>query len=1353
MTQREIRTLLEQGYDRERWKKLVTALFPGRDVFAKALPHEPDTQDDRKHVQRIYQFGEAKLKDGELIGLYEAHLQPSVDLARNRASVRKAVEKLVKWGGLSGALISFVDPGKGIWRFSFYSNTLSAEGTWESAHRKRYTYLLGEGEKCRTAAEQFEVLANKAGQVTLKDLLDAFSVEKVSKAFFREYKEHYQDFVQHLTGKRMVKKGGKWEEKVMHPPSPKLAAYFNGNEKDARDFCKKLMGRLVFLYFLQKKRWLGASSTAYLDGDPDFVFGLFRAQGGDAFYPNVLVPLFFETLNAVRAGDDYRMPDKANRKVPFLNGGLFDMDVLDRRTRLLTFPPELFSNPAKADEEKERGFLDFLNAYNFTVHEAGPEEQTLAVDPEMLGHIFENLLEDNKDKGAFYTPKEIVHYMCQESLVQYLKNYLVRARGEEVKKQGSDGLEDQLRRFLQHGEWAALSPYSGVLLEALRDVKVCDPAIGSGAFPMGILHEIFQCVERIHDLSPDETESIWELDEWNPAEVKLRIIQHSIYGVDIERGAVDIARLRFWLSIIVDERTPRTLPNLDYKIVVGDSLLGRFNKEVLHIDWELKGTSAKELEIQETVKELGKKSALFFRDQPMAKKEKLAKDIRALKIDLLTQQLEFNRLKYEAESARMGKLFGPSKKDEVYALEVKGRLAEFERALKNLDTLAKDKNKPLDCFDWQLDFPEVLNEHVNDDPGFDIVIGNPPYVRQEVIKPLKADLARVFPETFNSVADLFVYFIQLGHKILRKDGVFAYIVSNKWMRAGYGGKLKDYLGKQRLLQLLDFGEQPVFEATAYTCILMSTKGFPSLTNAVITWSFTDLPLAHLPEFIQTKGTRQLQADFVTSGYSISSSSGVSPLVTARRLKSTLATVANGRIHIGLKTALNKAFVVDQESRDRLIAASKPSSEVLRPYLVGKDLVRYHRPSASRWLIFFPNGFTRVKLGHAHPVQVALKLMRAKYPSVFEHLLQYEDECIERSDQGEYWWELRACAYYGAFDEEKIIYPDISLYGKCVLDQSKSIADMTAFIIPSPPRYLLGILNSKAFAHLVGLTSSSIQGGYFRWKTQYMKDIPVPTPTVSIRARVDGLVEARLSTVDRETATALEAEIDVLVCKLYGLSWEQAKVVDPQLALSKEAYEAIELPPADEPSGNGVSEPGVTGLTDEGTLFGQPLEELPVKVKREPPSERPTPIAHTEREEVLQTIRKVFGSGGSRDKEIALRDIATELGHQRLGSKIRAVLETDLLTAVRRGILENTGGQYRLLARSVEDYDRDLLKDSFLSAIGRTWVERDEAIRLLARWLGFARTSEGMVEVGKSVINGLIRTGELEREGAERIRKA
>jgi adenine-specific DNA-methyltransferase len=349
MTEREIRSLLEQPYGRERWKSLVTALFPKRNFYTVPKPSELDRENERKYVKAITHLGDVQLTDDNTIGFFEVELLPGVaDLARNKVAIRKTVDAHVHVSGHAGALIGFHDPDKGVWRFSYYSRTLGEDGKWETAQRKRYTYLLGEGETCRTAAEQFHALQQNGGQVTLKDLQDAFSVEKVSKVFFREYKEHYQDFVQHLTGKRMVKKAGKWTEEKVHGPSPKLATYFNGNEKDARDFCKKLMGRLVFLYFLQKKRWLGATTAAYSDGEQDFVFKLFGESGGnDAFYPNVLVDLFFDTLNAERKDDVYKMPDGTTRKVPFLNGGLFDMDELDRRTRLLTFPPKLFSNPPR----------------------------------------------------------------------------------------------------------------------------------------------------------------------------------------------------------------------------------------------------------------------------------------------------------------------------------------------------------------------------------------------------------------------------------------------------------------------------------------------------------------------------------------------------------------------------------------------------------------------------------------------------------------------------------------------------------------------------------------------------------------------------------------------------------------------------------------------------------------------------------------------------------------------------------------------------------------------------------------------------------------------------------------------
>ena len=223
---------------------------------------------------------------------------------------------------------------------------------------------------------------------------------------------HYENFIQHLNGTAFKK------------------TVFKSDEKAIRDFTKKLLGRIVFLYFVQKKGWLGASDTSYKDGMINFMKSFFKSSGGnETFYSNWLTVLFFETLNKERVNDDFKMPDGKKLKIPFLNGGLFDKEGHDEN--LLTFKAKLFHNPDNEDAiltEKNksncRGFLDFLNSFNFTVYEDSPDDHTIAVDPEMLGHIFENLLEDNKDKGAFYTPKRIVHYMCQESLTEYLTTQL-----------------------------------------------------------------------------------------------------------------------------------------------------------------------------------------------------------------------------------------------------------------------------------------------------------------------------------------------------------------------------------------------------------------------------------------------------------------------------------------------------------------------------------------------------------------------------------------------------------------------------------------------------------------------------------------------------------------------------------------------------------------------------------------------------------------------------------------------------------------------------------------------------------------------------------------------------------------
>lgn len=1230
MTQKEIKSLLEEGYDREQWKKLINALFRDRGlgVFGRSVEHNATTVSGKKQVHSILQFGDVQLADGNLVGLFEVELVKGLDLARNRVAIRKAMEQPVKQTGHSGALIAFVDREHDLWRFSFYSNTLRENGTWDANNPKRFTYLLGKGEQCLTAAEQFDALVRKTGTVSLADLREAFSVEKVGKAFFREYKEHYQDLVQHLTGKRMVKKGGKWEEKVMHPPNTKLITVFNGSERDARDFCKKLLGRLVFLYFLQKKRWLGATTTAYTDGDTNFVSNLFKTKGNYDFFQHVLVDLFFDTLNNDdRRDDEYKLPNGEMVHVPFLNGGLFDKDDLDKKAikHMLIFPAELFSKPAVAEDPDKRGFLDFLNAYNFTVDESLPDDETVAVDPEMLGIIFENLLEDNKDKGAFYTPKPIVRYMCQESLTQYLKNYLVR----EVKGVKEDtALEDHLRAFLKDGTGAPLSAYSGLLLKALRDVKVCDPAIGSGAFPMGILHEIFQAVYNLQEFSPDEFSSIWDLEQWEPAEVKLRIIQRSIYGVDIERGAVDIARLRFWLSIIVDERAPRTLPNLDYKIVVGDSLLGKFNKEVLHIDWELKGSSTKELEIQESVKELGKKSALFFRDQPIAKKEKLAKEIRALKIDLLTQQLEFNREKYAAESARTRALFEPTKRDQVHALEVQARLSDFERAVRDLKALAKDRDKPLDCFDWQLDFPEVLNEHVTSDPGFDIVIANPPYMRVQQVQKAMPQFKKAIEDKY-SVAkgawDLANVFFERAVQLVKESGNCCYIFPHKFFNSDSADVFRDYLMKGAYVdKILHFGANQVFnEADTYTCITQFSKasntgfqfskvpfkvGKGTYTNWFVPYLNRTDHFGHISYASLTRASRLYGGN---QWLFFDSEDGYDTFHQIYSASTRLEYLFD--VFVGLQTSGDKNYVLSLEAETEnaytlysqaLERSFTVEKAFFKKMLKGGDVHRYDSLDTKNY-VFFPYAIDHDR---DKADLVLLATLRKSYPLTYAYVLANEKDFKKReSGKAGRLKEWHAYLYpknLTKFDQPKLSGMEIcSSQVNLALNENELCHNTKVYSWVKKPHvsvtyeYFLGILNSRLMWWFVYNTGDTLQGDARTFKTNYVNPFPLPS---RVDPKLDSFFAKRVKHIMeqkrlKQDTTALEREIDVLVCKLYGLSWEQAKVVDPGLALSKEEYDAIELPEREGPEQNGstVNEPGAgynTGLFAEGGLFAPPTED-------------------------------------------------------------------------------------------------------------------------------------------------------------------
>ena len=474
--------------------------------------------------------------------IFDVTVSDRVMMERNRVNIQRLIRKIMENYSSAFMLFHYENDTRWDWRFTFCHKKGSQKEVTDS---KRYTFLLGPGQSCRTAANNFNKLYENRDTLDMSKIEEAFSVEALTNEFFGKYKKEYDKFVEYITGKRYVKKGNKYVEAIIHEPHPTLYPCFSNNDKLVRDYVKKMLGRIVFLHFLQKKGWLGVPyNEEWGSGDRNFMLNLFKKateEQKENFLDEVLEGLFAEGLDCNRAdkGDlyDTKVEGLRNCRIPYLNGGLFERDYLDELA--VRFPAEYFDS-----------LLTMLSQYNFTIDENDPNDAEVGVDPEMLGRIFENLLEDNKDKGAFYTPKEIVQYMCRESLIAYLQT----DQNEEDK--------ETIRKFVSTHDAELLGDLKANIEQKLLDVKICDPAIGSGAFPMGLLRELFFCRSAIE---PNIIE--------NAANIKRYIIQNNIYGVDIERGAVDIARLRFWLALIVDEKTPEALPNLDFKIMQGNSLL------------------------------------------------------------------------------------------------------------------------------------------------------------------------------------------------------------------------------------------------------------------------------------------------------------------------------------------------------------------------------------------------------------------------------------------------------------------------------------------------------------------------------------------------------------------------------------------------------------------------------------------------------------------------------------------------------------------------------------------------------------------------------------------------------------
>lgn len=447
-----------------------------------------------------------------------------------------------------------------------------------------------------------------------------------------------------------------------------------------------------------------------------------------------------------------------------------------------------------------------------------------------------------------------------------------------------------------------------------------------------------------------------------------------------------------------------------------------------------------------------------------------------------------------------------------------------------------------DAFEWRFEFPEVLDDQ-GSFIGFDVVIGNPPYIRQEELSPIKPYLSNHYT-TFTGTADLYVYFIELGMRLLNNNKNFTFIVPNKWMRAGYGEKLRQFTKGFQIHELLDFGDLPVFEeATTYPLIISLQKSEPVAEFSAV--NFTTLEFEpSMTTYVGTNKINVLTGELADRGWTLTDSKVQKLLAKLRDRGMPLGQYVEDKIYYGIKTGFNEAFVIDEDTKQKLINEDPASAEVIKPFLAGRDIKQYRKPEIKNYLILFKSGDTKNWFGDLSESDALSKIVD-KYPAIMRWLSQYEEKAKARYDKGQYWWELRACDYYDEFEKEKIMLPDISLKAECLMDRSGAYCVNTAYIIPFRSQFLLGLLNSKLVLFFYSNLTSTIRGGYYRFIRQYLEQIPIAEPTNDItkfESLVDQIIKEKEKNPTADTSS-LEEEIDQLVYKRYNLTEEEIAIVE------------------------------------------------------------------------------------------------------------------------------------------------------------------------------------------------------------------
>jgi type I restriction-modification system DNA methylase subunit len=715
MDKNQLQSILSNDYQPTFWRQVLTEVFG-----VKRLNQQPQRilLPVNNLAKMAFELGSFETSDNRLVGLYQVDLNDNVRIGQNRVGLRSLLRNIYKYD-VDAALVVFVQNDK--WRLSLISeirvlDPITGQPTEQKTEPKRFTYLLGVGETVRTAVDRLDLYRESDSK--LKSLIDAFSVEKLNKDFFRDYKIVFEDMVAEI--EKSIK-----------------------DAENARLFTQSLLNRLMFLYFIQKKGWMT------FEGNENYLRSVFNKarSGNENFYRDRLYWIFFYGLSNQAESIEIQTNEFLEERrgtIPYLNGGLFEMekDGNDEKSKVS------ISNDRFAE------ILKLFESYNFTIDESTPFEVQVAVDPEMLGKVFEELVTGRHESGSYYTPRTVVSFMCREAL----KHALDKCDTPEA-----------IAKLVDESDGKDVKNPENIL-ERLRKIRACDPACGSGAYLLGMLQELLHVREALFAAEKIASDAQYK---W-----KREIIENSIYGVDLDRFATQIASLRLWLSLAIESDDPKPLPNLKYKIGCGDSLLA-----------PIETVGQGDLHRRALIEQFKQRKQEYTDADDHLKKREIDDEIKRLRVEIA------RTLHHLPEQPSPAKLI--LARNGVEPLQVKvsdavkrGDKVSAEANQKKLDALLADISKwegeqtidhydTGDIFDWSVEFAEVF-----EDGGFDVVLANPPYVRQEEITELKPALKKIY-STYAGTADLYVYFYERGWQLLKTGGALAYITQNKFFRAAY----------------------------------------------------------------------------------------------------------------------------------------------------------------------------------------------------------------------------------------------------------------------------------------------------------------------------------------------------------------------------------------------------------------------------------------------------------------------------------------------------------------------------------------------------------------------------------------